>query len=174
MSCFTCRTKSRRYRRPRDGRNDRVNRAQTGIPARRGGCQVTGARSSSREERDAHEALPKLLHAARPLNRQIARSLTPGRSAAWATASAPWPRQRPGSCAGTAPLGGRPPATIRHPTAWLTAVAAISASNAWAAGPTRMGRSCCAGRTRPGNNPAVNGGSRTAGRCRAAPLRLRA
>src|SRR5712692_2433043 len=44
--------------------------AHTGRQAR------TGARSISRGERDAHGALPKRLHAARPLDRLIARSLT--------------------------------------------------------------------------------------------------
>ncbi len=44
--------------------------AHTGRQAR------TGARSISRGERDAHGALPKRLHAVRPLDRHIARSLT--------------------------------------------------------------------------------------------------
>jgi hypothetical protein len=36
----------------------------------------TGARSSNRGERDAHGAMPKRLHAVRPLDRHMARSLT--------------------------------------------------------------------------------------------------
>jgi len=44
--------------------------AHTGRRAR------TGARSSSRGKRDAHGALPKRLHAVRPLDRHITRSLT--------------------------------------------------------------------------------------------------
>src|SRR5713226_6747623 len=46
--------------------------AHTGRQAR------TGARSISRGERDAHGALPKRLHAVRPVDRHIARSLTAG------------------------------------------------------------------------------------------------
>ena len=48
------------------------------VAAHAGRRARTGARSSSRGERDAHGALPKRLHAVRPLDRHIARSLTGG------------------------------------------------------------------------------------------------
>jgi hypothetical protein len=49
------------------------------VAAHAGRRARTGARSSSRGERDAHGALPKRLHAVRPLDRYITRSLTPAR-----------------------------------------------------------------------------------------------
>jgi len=48
------------------------------VAAHAGRRARTGARSNSRGERDAHGALPKRLHAVRPVDRHIARSLTAG------------------------------------------------------------------------------------------------
>jgi len=50
------------------------------VAARAGRRPRTGASSSSRGQRDAHGALPKRLHAVRPLDHHIARSLTPRRA----------------------------------------------------------------------------------------------
>jgi len=54
--------------------------ADSGILGGRSHCTVAsaGARSSNREERDAHGALPRRLHALRPMDLHIARPLSPG------------------------------------------------------------------------------------------------
>src|SRR5260370_31220497 len=61
--------------------------ATSGIPvaAHAGRRASDDARSSSRGEGDAHGALPKRLHAVRPLDRHIGRSLTTG----WRVAQRP-------------------------------------------------------------------------------------